>query len=72
MDAHATEYAAAAAAIADQTPPPGRPVHAVGDWISGRSCGKAWSGRILWIDGNRITIDIDGGWIAFPAEDVTH
>jgi hypothetical protein len=72
MDAHHAEYTAAAAAVADQTPPPGRPVFAEGDWISGRSGGKSWSGRILWIEGNRLTIDIDGGWIAVPAEDVTH
>jgi hypothetical protein len=71
-DPHDREYAAAAAAIHDQTPPPGRPVFAVGDFVSGRSAGRHWSGRILIVDGDRLTIELDGGWLAVPAGDVTH
>jgi len=72
MDAHHAEYAAAAAAIHDQTPPPGGRTFAEGDFVSGRSCGRHWSGRILIVDGDRLTIELDGGWIAVPAGDVTH
>jgi hypothetical protein len=72
MDAHHAEYAAAAAAIHDQTPPPGRPFYAEGDYVSGRSAGRRWSGRILIVDGDRLTIELDGGWLAVPSGDVTH
>ena len=70
-DAHAREYRAAAEAVADQTPSP-RPVYAEGDFVSGRTAGKSWSGRILCIEGHRLTIEGDGFWIAVDARDVTH
>lgn len=73
MDAHEPEYLAAAAALHEQTPSQApRNVYAVGDFISGRSAGRYWSGRVEWIDGDRLTIDVGGGWVAVSASDVTH
>ena len=69
-DAHDREYAAAVAGMQDTYGTP-QPTLAVGDFISGMSAGKRWSGRIEWIDGDRITIDVGGGWLAVPAGDVT-
>jgi hypothetical protein len=74
-DAHHNEYLGAAAAFResngwnDTTNTP--PTLAVGDFISGKSAGKCWSGRIEWIDGDRLTIDVGGGWVAVSAADVT-
>jgi hypothetical protein len=77
QDAHHSEYLGAVAGMQDtygtgwndttNTPP----TLAVGDFISGMTCGKRWSGRIEWIDGDRITIDVGGGWVAVSASDVT-
>jgi hypothetical protein len=71
MDAHEREYIAAASALRDQTPSPSQ-TFAVGDFISGLSAGRRWSGRVEWIEGDRITIDVGGGWLAVDARDVTH
>lgn len=71
MDPHVSEYLAAVGALHEQTPSP-RPYFAEGDWVSGKSGGKHWSGRILAVDGNRLHIEIDGGWLAVDAMDVTH
>jgi hypothetical protein len=40
--------------------------------VSGVSAGKRWSGRIWNVEGNRLSIEIDGGWLAVSANDVTH
>lgn len=72
MDAHAPEHAAAAAALHEQTP---APIHepAVGDFVSGISGGKPWSGRVQWIaDDGRISIELDGGWLYVSSGDITH
>jgi hypothetical protein len=70
MDAHHAEYAAAIAGMAEtygttQTP-------AVGDFVSGMTAGRRWSGHVEWIDGDRLTINVGGGWLAVPVKDVTH
>jgi hypothetical protein len=44
----------------------------VGDFVSGCSAGKRWQGRIWNVDGDRLSIEIDGGWLAVSAKDVTH
>ena len=50
MDAHHNEYLAAATGLAEQTPPPVARNHfAVGDFVSGISAGRPWSGRVQWI-----------------------
>lgn len=70
-DPHHAEYLAAAAGLHEQTVSPAkRP--AIGDFVSGRTGGKTWSGRVWDIDGDRISVEIDGGWLAVPVSDITH
>jgi hypothetical protein len=69
-DAHGREYAAAIAGMAETygtNQPP-----AVGDFVSGMTAGRRWSGHVEWIDGDRMTIDVGGGWLAVPVKDITH
>ena len=74
MDAHHNEYLTAATGLAEQTPPPARRTHfAVGDFVSGVSAGRHWSGRVQWIaDDGRLAIELDGGWLYVSTRDVTH
>jgi hypothetical protein len=65
-----SEYLAAVAGLHEQTP--SRRVYAIGDFVSGVSAGKRWSGRIWNVEGSRLSIEIDGGWLAVSANDVTH
>lgn len=70
-DPHHAEYLAAAAGLHEQTVSPAkRP--AIGDFVSGRTAGKHWSGRVEWIEGDRMTLDVGGGWLAVPVSDITH
>ena len=69
-DPHQSEYLAAAAGMAEHTAAPAEP--AVGDFISGSTSGKAWSGRVEWIDGHMVCIDVGGGWVRVPLKDQTH
>jgi len=70
---HENEYLAAVAGLGEQTPSPAKRVtYAIGDFVSGMSGGKRWSGRIWNVEGDRLSIEIDGGWIAVSARDVTH
>ena len=68
---HENEYLAAIAGMADHTMPPAQQP-APGDFVSGTTAGKRWSGRVEWIEGNRMTIDVGGGWVAVPVTDITH
>ena len=43
---------------------------AVGDHVRGMTCGKRFSGEVMLIDGDRITIEIDGGWLAVSRRDI--
>jgi hypothetical protein len=70
MDPHLPEYLAAASALCEQTPGP-LPVFAPDQIVHGLTCGKAWTGRILNVDGRRLHIEVDGGWLAVDAGDVT-
>lgn len=67
---HENEYLAAASGLHEQTPSPR--VFAIGDFVSGISGGKRWSGRIFAIDGDRLSIEMPGAWLAVSAKDVTH
>jgi hypothetical protein len=67
------EYLAAIAGLGEQTPSPAPArTYAVGDFVSGCTAGKRWQGRIEWTDGDRLTLDVGGGWLAVSARDVTH
>jgi hypothetical protein len=67
---HESEYLAAARGMHEHTP--SQPVYAIGDFVSGCTAGKRWSGRIWNVEGDRLSIEIDGGWLAVSAKDVTH
>ena len=69
---HENEYLAAIAGMADHTMPPAPQPPAIGDYVSGITAGKRWSGRVEFIDGNRMTLDVGGGWVAVPVTDITH
>lgn len=74
MDAHNAEYLAAVAGMAEHTLPSAmQRTYAVGDYVSGTSAGRAWSGRIQWfsdINGDAC-IELDGGWLYVPVKDIT-
>ena len=70
---HENEYLAAVGGLHEQTvsPSPQR-TFAIGDFVSGISGGKRWQGRIFAIDGERLSIEMPGAWLAVSANDVTH
>jgi hypothetical protein len=70
MDSHHAEYLAAASALHEQTP--SRRVYAEGDFVSGKSGGKCWSGRIQQIQGDRLVVEASGAWLAVSVRDITH
>ena len=73
MDSHAREYAGAVAGFRessgwhDTTNTP-----AVGDFVSGLTKGRRWSGHVQTIDGSSMLVDVDGAWLVVPVEDITH
>lgn len=67
------EYLAAIAGLADHTHSP--VVHkepAAGDFVSGTTAGRTWSGRVEWVEGGRMVLDVGGAWLAVPVADITH
>lgn len=76
MDAHNAEYLAAVAGMQDTYGTGWRDTQnttpAVGDFVSGLTAGRRWSGHVEWIEGNRLTINVGGGWLAVPLKDITH
>lgn len=72
-DAHHAEYLAAAAAIHEQTPRTGRqPEPAIGDFISGVTEGRRWSGHVEWVERGFVCVNVGGGWVSVPLYDITH
>jgi hypothetical protein len=61
------EAAGAAAGMAEVY---GR-VFAVGDTVSGVSCGKRFTGQITQIDGEWLTLEPAGAWLRVRASEVT-
>ena len=70
-DPHQNEYLAAVAGMADHTPSPVS-LPAEGDFVSGCTAGRRWQGRVEWIDGDRLTVDVGGAWLAVSVHDITH
>ena len=68
---HENEYLAAAGGLHEQTPS-GKTEPAVGDFVSGRTAGREWRGRVEWIEDGRMTLDVGGAWVAVPVADITH
>jgi hypothetical protein len=73
MDAHRNEYLAAVAGMAEHTLPSAlHRTYAVGDFVSGVSCGKPWSGRIDWFfENGDACVDVGGAWLSVPVRDIT-
>jgi hypothetical protein len=72
MNAHDREYAAAVAGMAETYGTRTPRTYADGDYVSGISCGKPWSGRIDWFhDNGDACIDVGGAWLSVPVRDIT-
>jgi hypothetical protein len=74
MDAHNSEYLGAVAGMQDTygtgtTTPPSL---AVGDFISGVTAGKQWSGHIEWFseDDGTVVVNVDHAWVRVPVKDI--
>jgi hypothetical protein len=68
---HEKEYLAAVAGMADHTPSPAI-LPAEGDFVSGCTAGRRWQGRVEWVEGDRLTVDVGGAWLAVSVHDITH
>jgi hypothetical protein len=67
------EYLAAIAGIHDQTPRSTcRNEPAVGDFVSGCTAGKRWSGHVMAYHGRWLAIECDGAWLSVSPQDITH
>ena len=72
-DAHHNEYLAAIAGMNDTYGwREAKSLPALGDFVSGCTAGKRWSGRVEAIDSDRMTIDVGGAWITANVADITH
>jgi hypothetical protein len=73
-DAHSNEYAAAVAGMQDTygTATTTPPTLAVGDFISGVTAGKQWSGHIEWFsdDDGTVVVNVDHAWVRVPVRDI--
>jgi hypothetical protein len=66
------EYLAAVAGLHEQTVSKQREP-AVGDFVSGTTCGRRWSGRVEWVNAHgEICVNTDGSWVYVPMADITH
>jgi hypothetical protein len=65
------EYLAAVRGMHEQTVS-AKPEPAVGDFVSGRTAGKTWSGHVEWVTGGDMCINVGGGWVRVPVKDITH
>ena len=73
MDAHRSEYLAAVAGMAEHTMPSAmHRTYAAGDYVSGTSCGKQWSGRIEFFHENGdVVVNVGGAWLITNPRDIT-
>lgn len=69
-DPHANEYLAAIGGLHEHTP--SQRTYAEGDFVSGYSAGRHWSGHIQTIDGDRIVVEVCGAWLVVSTKDITH
>jgi len=74
MDPHRSEYLAAVAGMAEHTLPSAmQRTYAEGDFVSGTTCGRRWSGRVEWVnERGEICVNTDGSWVYVPVADITH
>ena len=71
---HENEYLAAVAGLHEQTVSPAHKTRepAVGDFVSGRTAGRYWSGRVEWVTGREICVNTGSSWEYVPVADITH
>jgi hypothetical protein len=70
---HDNEYLAAITGMADTYGwRESKSLPALGDYVSGCTAGRRWSGRVEAIDGDRLTLDVGGAWITASVADITH
>lgn len=72
MDAHKNEYAAAVAGMQDTYGTPTITLPAVGDFVSGLTKGRRWSGRVQTVEPGRMVVEIAGAWLVVDPADITH
>lgn len=66
------EYAAAVSYMPEHTVSPSRTEPAVGDFVSGTTAGKRWSGRVEWVEYPLMCVNPGGAWLYVPVADITH
>ena len=75
MDAHQREYDAAAAGMQETYGwhDTGNTLPAAGDFVSGVTSGKHWSGHVEWYsDDGTVVVNVDHAWVRVPVSDITH
>jgi hypothetical protein len=73
MDAHEREYAGAVAGMLEVAGrPANRQIPADGDFVSGTTAGKTWSGHVEWVSPPLMCINVGGAWVYVPVGDITH
>lgn len=45
---------------------------AVGDFVSGLTAGRRWSGRVQAVEADRMVVDVDGAVLSVSTQDITH
>jgi aspartate 1-decarboxylase len=68
---HENEYAGAVAGM-NEIYGTAKSLPAVGDFVSGTTCGKRWSGYVLTAEPGRLAIEVSGAWIVVDPADITH
>jgi hypothetical protein len=77
-DAHENEYAGAVTGMTETYGTGWRDTTnttpAVGDFVSGLTAGRRWSGHIEWFsdDDATVVVNVDHSWERFPVADITH
>jgi hypothetical protein len=73
MDAHEREYAGAVAGMQEAAGRlVNRQVPADGDFVSGKTAGKHWSGHVEWVSPPLMCLNVGGAWAYVPVGDITH
>lgn len=74
MDAHNNEYLGAVAGFRESAGwhDVTNTLPAVGDFVSGLTKGRRWSGRVQQIDQRRMVVEVDGAWLVVDPADITH
>jgi hypothetical protein len=70
--AHENEYLGAVAGMQDTYGTGTPPNLAVGDFVSGVTAGKQWSGHIEWFseDDGTVVVNVDHAWVRVPVADI--